>query len=271
MVIWLSNTNYNVAMKNPFLKALARRGTLLSNYKALGHPSQANYIGAITGSTYDIHDNNVHNLNVTNIVDQLESVGLSWKVYAKNFPGPCYNGEFNQKTYAESEYFRFTNPFMSMNNIRRNPFRCQKIVGVSEFKSDYEKNKLPNFSWYIPNGYESGLVTNLATSSRWLASFLRNKLHNAAFMLDNLILVAFDQSNPRVPDKDPTENNHVWAVAFGATANKVDGTIAYNHYSILSTVQANWGLASIANGTLGDFFSPPLSPLNSVSVVNATA
>jgi len=267
MVIWLNNVNYNDAVKNPFMKALARRGTLLTNYRAIGHPSQLNYIAAITGSTYDINDNNVHNLNVTNIVDQLDSVGLSWKVYAKNFPGPCYNGEFNQKTYVESEYFRFTNPFMSMNNIRRNPFRCQKIVDATEFKDDYTKNKLPAFSWYIPNAYESGLVTNIQTSSRWLASFLGNKLHNAAFMLDNLILVAFDQSNPRQPENDVTENNHVWAVAFGATANSIDTTTAYNHYSILSTVQANWGLPTLGKN---DLFAPPLSPLNSVSVLNTT-
>jgi acid phosphatase len=267
MVIWLNNVNYNDAVKNPFMKALARRGTLLKNYRAIGHPAQSNYIAAITGSTYDINDNNVHNLNVTNIVDQLDSVGLSWKVYAKNFPGPCYNGEFNQKTYVESEYFRFTNPFMSMNNIRRNPFRCQKIVDAAEFKEDYNKNTTPAFSWYIPNGYESGLVTNLQTSSRWLASFLHNKLSNVAYMTDNLILVAFDQSNPRVPEKDAAENNHVWAVAFGNVANNVDTSIEYNHYSILSTIQSNWGLPTLGKN---DLFAPPLSPLNAASVIVST-
>jgi acid phosphatase len=250
------------------MRAVARKGKLLTNYRALGHPAQMNYIGAIAGSTFNIRDNDAHQLNVSNIVDLLENAGVSWKAYAKNFPGPCFNGEFNQKTYVQSEYFRFTNPFMSMNNIRRNPFRCAKIVDAATFKNDYQTGRLPLVSWYIPNAYESGLKVNVQTSAQWLSSFLRNKLNNAAFMNNTAIFVTFDQSNVRFPDKDPLENNHVWAVAFGRAFSTINTALNYNHYSILSTLEANWNLPTLrsfnTNTTLNDLFSPPLSPMNPI-------
>lgn len=263
LVIFMANANYNDVIKNPLMKVLGRRGKLLTNYHALGHPAQPNYIGAITGSTYNIRDNNPHQLNVTNIVDLLDAEGITWKVYAKNFPGPCFNGEFNGKTYVQSEYFRFTNPFMSMNNIRRNPFRCQHITDASEFKDDYAKDKLPHVAWYIPNAYESGLVVNLETSAEWLSSFLHNKINN---LNDSAIFVTFDQSNPRFPDEDPAENNHVWAIAYGRAFSTIDTTLDYSHYSILSTIESNWGLPPIGNSTVptNDQFAPPLSPMNPI-------
>jgi len=254
--IYLANQNFNDAVKNPILRALAAKGTLFTNYRALGHPGQTNYIGSITGSTFNINDENIHALNVTNVVDQLESVGLTWKVYAENYPGECYNGEFNQRTYVNSEYFRSTNPFMSMNNIRRNPFRCDNIVNAKDLRDDLLKDQLPNYSWYIPNGIASGKMTNLTTAARWLAGFLQNKINNPSFIQDTLLVVTFDQSNPRFPEADPAENNHVWTVAIGSNAPAgVEDADPHTHYSLLSTVQTNWLLGSLGRQ---DQFAPPL-------------
>ncbi|CAG8810916.1 28534_t:CDS:2, partial [Racocetra persica] len=50
ITIVLGNSNYEESMKDPYLVYLASQGILLSNYHAIWHPSQPNYIAMIRSS-----------------------------------------------------------------------------------------------------------------------------------------------------------------------------------------------------------------------------
>src|SRR4051812_21718212 len=56
VIIVLENTDYSEALNQPFLSQLVSRGALLSNYYAVTHPSQPNYIALISGSTHGVVD-----------------------------------------------------------------------------------------------------------------------------------------------------------------------------------------------------------------------
>ena len=64
----------------PFLNRLAAKGTLLTSYFAITHPSLPNYIAMVSGGTQGItSDCGGCNLDTPNLADQLERTGISWK------------------------------------------------------------------------------------------------------------------------------------------------------------------------------------------------
>ena len=90
-VVILENEDVS-APQQPFLGTLASEGALLANYHALTHPSQPNYIALTAGSAYGITDDNPVTINVRNLADLIENAGLTWKVYAEDYPGDCFTG-----------------------------------------------------------------------------------------------------------------------------------------------------------------------------------
>src|SRR4051812_15273096 len=52
VVIVLENTDYDIAVAQPYLSELIRKGALLKNYNAIVRQSQPNYIAMTSGSTY---------------------------------------------------------------------------------------------------------------------------------------------------------------------------------------------------------------------------
>jgi hypothetical protein len=92
ITVIFENKNYADAIKLPFFAELARSGAHFTNFMGITHPSQPNYIALTSGSMNNVTGDGVVNLNVNNIVDLLEAQGMSWKVYAEDYPGNCFVG-----------------------------------------------------------------------------------------------------------------------------------------------------------------------------------
>ena len=54
-------------------------------------PSQPNYIALISGSTHNINDDEVHDIQADNLMTELNDAGISWKVYAEDLPTSSHN------------------------------------------------------------------------------------------------------------------------------------------------------------------------------------
>src|SRR5260370_39654731 len=86
-VIMMENTSYTSLIGNsnaPFINSTAKKFGLATNYTGVSHPSQPNYIAATSGSTNGVTNDNDVTINVTNIVDQLEANGKTWKAYMQS-------------------------------------------------------------------------------------------------------------------------------------------------------------------------------------------
>jgi hypothetical protein len=87
-----------------------------------------------------------------------------------------------------------------------------------------------------------GHDTSLSTASTWTKGFIEPLLSNTAFNQRTAVLLTWDES------KSSTGNDQVWSVLVGTgvtpQANNVDST-SYNHYSILATIEKNWGLGNL--------------------------
>lgn len=63
ILIIFENTSYKDAMTQPFFVNFADHGALLTNYFAIGHPSQPNYLAMVSGSTSNVADDGDVDLN----------------------------------------------------------------------------------------------------------------------------------------------------------------------------------------------------------------
>jgi hypothetical protein len=230
-VVILENEDVS-APQQPFLGELASEGALLTNYHAVTHPSQPNYIALTAGSAYGISNDNPVTIDVRNLADLIENAGLTWKVYAEDYPGDCYTGA----SADGGLYVRRHVPFLEFADIQFNAQRCANIVDSTQLDADVASGSLPSFALYIPNDKHNGHDTSLAVADQFLQSRFAPLLDNPAFIKDTLFVVTFDETNSLT-------NNLVSTIFYGdsviAGAHSADW---YDHYSLLKTIEAILGV-----------------------------
>ncbi|KAL9646653.1 hypothetical protein ABK040_010765 [Willaertia magna] len=247
LIVNFENQPILKTLQRPYFYELATKvGTLLNSYYAITHPSQPNYLTQIAGDYFGWNSDKDINLNKTNLVDLLEEKKLTWKAYQENYPKE-YSGSskcFTPSNY-DKLYYRKHNPFISFDNIRLNPNRCQKIVNEIQFEKDISLNNLPNVMYYTPNIDNDAHNTGLDFADQWLKKWLPPKLENVKFMNNTLIVLTFDED-------DGNFENHIYTVLIGNMVVKggVDNT-RYNHYSLLKTIEDNFELGNLGRNDVG--------------------
>jgi hypothetical protein len=232
-LIIFENQGYSDVVKNADFKNFANNGLLLTQFYARTHPSQPNYITILAGETMGVADDNVHDIDATNIVDLLEAKGVSWKSYNEDYPGNCYTGSKTGK------YARKHTPFISFLNIQNDEARCSKIVQSSELDSDLNNDSLPQYMFYTPNLNNDGHDTDLPTAGRFLSSFFSERL--SKFPSNTLFIVTWDEGE----GADKT-SNHIYTALAGSMipAGTTDST-KYEMASFTRLVEENWSLGSL--------------------------
>lgn len=248
VLVLFENENFDKPLMHPFFSKLAHEGALLTNYHAVAHPSQPNYIALTSGDTQGVSDDRNHDLDVRNIGDLLEEKGKNWKNYAEDFPGKCFLGE------RDGAYTRKHTPFISYKKIFTTE-RCGNVVNATQFEKDLKNKTLPDFSFYTPNMDDDAHDTDMAYGERWFAKKFSPLIARPEFK-DVLLIVTFDENECATVGHWVTaekraackgDSNQVYTVFYGRgikAGSSSDGL--YNHYSLLRTIEAGFGL-----GTLG--------------------
>jgi hypothetical protein len=200
------------------------------------------------------------------IADQLVEVGKSWKSYQENLPAfgadnvNWSDGFLTDATPAPVSgvphlYAVKHNPFAYFANVQagKHPDNSlNNIVGFESLYHDLKSGHVPNFSFIAPNqchdqhgrgtgevgpgcSADSGtiaqgdatvkqLVTDIKASSVWQEG-------------KNVIVVVWDENDYG------SESNQVVAIVdsnYGSSG--VQSSVAYNHFSLLKTLEAGFGL-----------------------------
>ncbi|KAH8901738.1 phosphoesterase-domain-containing protein [Thozetella sp. PMI_491] len=243
--IFLENTDYTLAIGDPNLSALAARGILLTNYYAITHPSQPNYVAAAGASTQGITSDAFKRIgsSVKTIVDLLEAGGISWSIYQEDMPYSGFEADWvNQRTGA-NDYVRKHNPLMSYDSVTSDLNRLAKCKNFTMFQKDLAANTLPQWMFITPNMTNDGHDTSVTVAGKWASSWLTPLLSNSNFNNGRtLIILTFDEGTT-------TGTNHIYAALLGGAvpSSKVgtqNGT-KYNHYSLTKTVELNWNLGNL--------------------------
>ena len=230
--VLFENTNYSDAIRQPFFRQLADGGAHFSNFRALTHPSQGNYIALTSGSLNGVTGDGKYDLNVNNVADLLEAKGLNWKVYAEAYPGNCFTGT------SSGRYARKHNPFISFINIQKNPSRCANIVEASQFDRDAANGNLPNYVFYIPDNRNNGHDTGVAYADRWYSQKFSRYVDNAQFMKNTVLISTFDESGGG-------SKNQIYTSIVGPAVKIGVVADAVNIYSLLNLIEDNWSLGDL--------------------------
>ncbi len=217
-----------------------------SNHSPVTHPSEPNYAAVVAGDHFGMdHDDFIaFPPNISTVVDLLDTKSISWGSYQEDLPYPGFAG-FNfsdQKTFA-SDYVRKHNPLQLFTSVTANTTKAAQIKSFVNLTADISAKKLPQWSFLTPNMRNDGHDTNITFAGAWTRSFLEPLLKNTYVTDKTLIVVSFDEN-----EDYPTPNRVFTVLLGGAIDSSLHGTTDdtfYNHYSMLSTVQANWGLPSL--------------------------
>ncbi|KAL0942928.1 acid phosphatase [Colletotrichum truncatum] len=259
VVIWNENTDYEKARGDPNLSWLIQRGILLDNNFAVTHPSEPNYFAAVSGDYFGMQNDNFNRAdrNVSTVFDLLDTKGISWASYQEDMPFSGFEGMawVNQKNGA-NDYVRKHNPPIFFDSVTRYEQRLSQIKnlsmidkGASMFHRDLKENKLPQWMFITPNMTSDGHDTSVTVAGTWTRNFLEPLLDDPNFMSNTLVLVTFDENETY------SHQNRILGILLGDAIpkDKIGTTDSnfYNHYSELSTVQANWDLPTLGRWDVG--------------------
>jgi len=243
----LENTDYTTAETNPTFEKTQNLNDnrLLTNYFGVEHPSLPNYVASIAGSTFGIKDDrspSTYNFSTSThtVIDLLEAKGVSWKMYAEDYPGDCFTGATNGKPHS---YAAKHVPALYFQAVTDCPSRCANIVPASQFQDDIDSDSLPQWWYYVPNLNNDGHDTDTAYVANYLEQEWVPRFQDKKFTKDMAMVMTYDEAETYgMP-------NHVYAALIGDALGKGDGShqdeTEYNHYSLIKTVEDNWDLGSL--------------------------
>jgi phospholipase C len=250
LVIVAENKEFGQVIGNrrmPNFNGWAKSYTLLNEYYAVTHPSLPNYLALVAGDYFGIQEDCINCfVRATSLADLLEAGGRTWKTYQESLPEPGFIGSFSGK------YVMRHNPFVYFEAIRSDPARLERsVVPLSQLAPDLEQDKLPDFSFIVPDLCNSAHDCGLEVTDAWLGRVVGSVLASPAFGRDSLLVLTFDEGNTNEAARGlpaRTGGGRIATVLISPWVKKgcVDKT-PYSHYSLLKTVAAAWDLEALGH------------------------
>ncbi len=252
-LIIMENKEYNDIIGKSsaqYINDLAEHYGLATNYTAVGHPSQPNYLALFSGSTQGITDDRSRTVDAKNLADQLDAAGKTWRVYQQNVPSGCYTGSSaNGGADGKGEYARKHNPAISFVNIASASERCANIMDFGQFDpgaSDY--------AMIVPNICNDMHDCPVSAGDSFLKEFVTKIVNSDAWKNGGVLFLTWDEGS--------TNQGGGGHVATLVISNRVQpgfqSSTPYTHYSLLRTIQDAWGLGCLAESckanNMGEFF-----------------
>jgi phosphatidylinositol-3-phosphatase len=255
-VIVMENHEYGSIIGSaaaPYINSLANSYGLATNYYGVSHPSLPNYLALTAGSTFGItSDCTTCYVGATNIADQVESSGRSWKAYMEDMPSPCYAGA------SAGNYAMKHNPFMYYNDIRNNAARCAAhVVPFNQFAGDMSSGQVPNFVWITPNMCNDMHDCAVSTGDGWLRSVVPMITASAAFRNGGVLFITADEGSSNAGCCGDSWGGRVATLVISPRVIRgFRSSVAENHYGLLRTIEDGFHLAHL--GAAGWSSSTPL-------------
>jgi hypothetical protein len=246
----------------PHLNALARQYGLATNYWAVSHPSEPNYIALIGGSTFGVVDDNSYTQNAINepyLGSQLEAARLTWKSYQQGLPAPGFTGDTSNS--AGNVYASKHNPFLNFLPHYPESQRAAEMANIvpgAQLATDLNSDAAPNFAFITPGlcedmhgdpacGDEDHLISagdNFANDT--VTQIMRSSMWSHG---NNAIVITWDESTlglaigPRGIDAG---GGHVPTIVITSHGPRgVTDSAPYNHYALLLTIEDAFGLGCL--------------------------
>lgn len=230
----------------PYINQLAAEGAVFTDSHGVTHPSQSNYLALYCGSTMGVWNDRCLKDTTTpfttpNLGAELIKNGYTFKGFAQTMPSPG----FLECSYLVSDltkaslYGRKHCPWVNWQGDSINNIPASLSEPMTAFPKDF--TQLPDVSFVIPdmdydmhNIGEPGDSAAIRRGDNWLKENLGTyiewaKTHNS------LLILTFDEDQF-------TTNNRILTVFAGANIKPGKYSEKINHYNVLNTLQAMYGL-----------------------------
>ncbi len=266
----------------PYLSGLMSQGVTLDQMYGVDHFSLTNYIAMTSGNAANANTK-LDCLTVayssciytppddTNIGDQMELTGHTWKAYLESMPAPCTHPNVvgAKDTYLVG-YATRHNPFVYYQDvvgtdITTTPARCvAHDVPYTDFATDLAAQALPNYALIVPNtcddAHDRGTSCSLSTADTWLSQNVPQILSSPEYQDHGALFITFDESD--VTDArgccGNAQGGHIATVVLSPLVGTPGAhtAVPYSHYSLLRTIEDGFGLPCLRHAC--DAGSQPL-------------
>jgi len=276
-VIMGENTELRQLNKSnaPYLLGnLKPQSAWLTNYFALTHFSEANYIGMTSGQfthcqQFDGSAASCHQ-GVDNLFQQLDGATVPWQSWMESMPAPCslsstgsakdrnhYGAKHNPAIFYDN--IEGAGGVWSDTNISTECLTNDIPAGgtgpndMSAFNQALARGAVGRFNYVVPNECEDGhdnckpAGNSITQFDNFLAREVPQIMSSPAFGTDGLILITFDEGTSNRGDGNGHQFSGGGNVAFVALGPLVRPGVypaTYDHYSFLRTMEDGFGISS---------------------------
>ena len=259
-LFYFENEDYGSVIGNtseaPFLNSLLPQGSLLGNFYAEEHPSDANYLALAGGSAFGIpltdplEENSQYTIRARNIGDLINKAHETWKAYLQSANGPCDDT-------VHGYYWDDDLPMTYFADVRDRPAYCvAHLVPLQSLQSDLVSTaSTPNFAWIGPNDCADMEGCGIRSGDNFLATELGLITRSPAWRTQrSLAIITFDED--AYDNQHPAQ--HVATIILGSAAVRRGyvSHVRYTHYSLLRTIEAALGLGTL---TRNDRYAEPVN------------
>lgn len=225
-VIVMENKSPAEALAGGFTASLAARYGVAQNYHAITHPSVPNYLALTSGNTWGVTDDSYHTLPKNDIGTQLTGAGVSWRAYMQGFqPGGCLT--------SPPPYDPGHNPFAFYGG------GCPtNVVPMTMLNADLGGHTMPTFAWLGPDMCNDEHSCPVSTGDDWLRQTVGDVMSSPAWTTHAVLFVTWDEDDGR-------SDNRVLTLVITAGAGHRVSQVAYDHYSLLATVEHLLGVGRL--------------------------
>jgi acid phosphatase len=222
------NATQITASSAPYFTSLAAQGANFTQSFGITHPSQPNYIALFSGSTQGVIDDSCPKnfTSSANLGTQLFGAGLSFRGYSEAMPSNGFTG------CVSGRYQRKHNSWVDFSTVP-----SASNLTFASFPTDF--TRLPTVAFVVPDMCNDMHDCSIGTGDTWLRQHLDAyaqwaKTHNS------LLIVNFDED-------DFTTVNRIYTSFVGARVIPGSYSERINHYRVLRTIEAAYGLPGVNN------------------------
>lgn len=269
MVLVMENEKYDQIIGNsaaPNINSMADAYLRATSSYARGHNSLPNYLEMISGracepsgTTNDCTPSSCGPIAGTEIADQLDAAGISWKAFMGAMPSDCDTSNAG----GSGGYGVRHNPFVYFSQGRTSP-ECENDVPSTGLLAALNSPTPPDFVFYSPSicddgGYDAPCST-MASADRFLEKRVPAIMATSWYRDGGTIILTWDESATSDTSGSHGDNGgHVLTVVISARTKddpRYDGYV--DSAGILRTVEHAYSLSYLGTAANPDSGSLPL-------------